>query len=156
DGKTMATSAEDKTVKLWDLSPRPARPAQELAAKDLEALWADLAGDDAARAYAAVGKLAASPEQAGTLLRQHLPPAPSAGAAQQKQIARLVAQLDDNNFGVREKASEELEKMGGAAEFALRQALEGEPSVEVRRRVEKLLEKIKGPVLPRETVRGLR
>src|SRR5262245_18297885 len=40
DGKTMATSAEDKTVKLWDLSPRPARPAQELAAKDLEALWA--------------------------------------------------------------------------------------------------------------------
>src|SRR5262249_29699018 len=57
NGKTMATSAEDKTVKLWDFTPGQAAGAGELTAKDLDALWADLAADDAVRAYGAVAKL---------------------------------------------------------------------------------------------------
>jgi RNA polymerase sigma factor (sigma-70 family) len=156
DGKTMVTSAEDKTVKLWDLAPRPRQPAGELTAQDLAGLWDDLASDDAARAYTAVGKLTAVPDQAVALLRQRLQPAPAGDAAQQKKVAQLVAQLDDNDFAVREKASEELEKLGAVAEPELRKALEGEPSVEVRRRAERLLEMLKRPVLSAETVRGLR
>ena len=56
-------------------------------------------------------------------------------------MARLIAELDDDNFEVREKAATELEKLGGAALPALREALDGRPSPESRRRIEQLIEK---------------
>jgi HEAT repeat protein len=43
---------------------------------------------------------------------------------------------------VRQKATEALEKLGEGALKPLRQALEGKPSVELRRRVEQLLAKL--------------
>jgi dipeptidyl aminopeptidase/acylaminoacyl peptidase len=156
DGKTLATSSDDQTVKLWDLSRGPEPVAQEPTAKELEGLWADLAGEDAARAYQAVGKLALAPKQAVPFLRGRLKAEQPADAEQQKRVAQLVADLDSNSFSTREKATEELEKLGPAAEPALKKALEGEPSVELRRRAERLLEKVRGPVASPELLRALR
>jgi hypothetical protein len=51
-------------------------------------------------------------------------------------------ELDDDAFAVREKAMAELEKLGRRAESALRKTLVKPPSVEVQRRVERLLEKM--------------
>jgi hypothetical protein len=52
--------------------------------------------------------------------------------------------LDHKLFAERQKASDELEKLGEAVEPALKKALEGKPALEVRQRIDSLLEKLKG------------
>src|SRR5262249_54350371 len=56
----------------------------------------------------------------------------------------LIADLDHKVFEQRQKASDELEKLGEAVEPALKKALDGKPALEVRQRIDSLLEKIKG------------
>lgn len=58
--------------------------------------------------------------------------------------AGWIADLDSAEFAAREQATRELARRGEAVEGALRKLLEGRPSLEVRRRVEMLLEKLKG------------
>jgi WD40 repeat protein len=138
DGKTLASGGWDTTVTLWDvkeLAKKAARP-EPLSRERLAALLDDLDGGDGPKAYTAVRALARVPDQAVPLLRERLArPAPAA-----EQVAKLITQLDDDEFDVREKASAELEKIG-AAEAALRKALGGKPSPEARRRIEALLAK---------------
>jgi len=79
------------------------------------------------------------PDQAVPLLRERFSKSgPVPGA---ERIAKLIAELDDDEFKVRERASEELEKLGAAADAALHRALESKPSAEVRKRIEALLAK---------------
>jgi hypothetical protein len=140
DGKTLASGSWDTTALVWDVSGllerKGERPA-ELGARQLEARWTDLAGDDAARAYRAIQELAAAPGQAVPFLNARLRPAP---VVEPKQLAPLLADLDSDDFAVREKASAELEKLGAGVEPLVREALAGKPSPEVRRRLESLLE----------------
>jgi hypothetical protein len=63
------------------------------------------------------------------------------------RIPQLINDLDDGSFEVREKASEELEKLGQAARPALVKAQDS-PSAEVRRRVKLLLEMKSEPPPP--------
>ena len=64
-------------------------------------------------------------------------------------LARLIRQLDNDSFEEREKASAELEKLGKEAEDSMRKALADNPPVEVKVRLERLLENIKpGAVAP--------
>src|SRR5205085_1530982 len=58
-------------------------------------------------------------------------------------VAKLVPDLNSDQFPVRDKASRELERLGPAAEPALRKVLEGQPAPEVRQRIEQLLQKYK-------------
>jgi HEAT repeat protein len=72
-----------------------------------------------------------------------------------KQVPRLLADLDSDQFATRENAAKELAKLREEIEPALRKVLEGQPSEEMRRRVKELLD------LPRavpsgETLRTLR
>jgi len=144
DGQRLAaaTGAWDKNeggeVRVFSLAGlAPLTPIHRGDA-ELEALWADLGGSDPAKVYRAVWALRASPRQALTLFQQRVRPVAEPEAM--KRIPRLIEQLDDNDFVVREKASEELEKLGQAAHPALRKALSSD-SIEVRRRVADLLEK---------------
>ena len=70
-----------------------------------------------------------------------------------KQVPRLIAELDDDRFTVREKSSADLAKIGRPALLLLKKALEGEPSPEVRRRIEELLENLDGIDLAPERLR---
>src|SRR5262249_45740486 len=79
-----------------------------------------------------------------------------AGAAGARQTARHVADLDSEQFDVREEATRELEKYAEQARPALQKALEGQPSVEVRQRAMRLLERLMGPVKDAERLRVLR
>jgi WD40 repeat protein len=138
DGKTLASGGWDTTVTLWDVKDlaKKAPRAQPLSRERLAALWSDLEGGDGEKAFAAVRALARVPEQAVPLLREQLTrPAPRA------EVAKLIAQLDDDDFTVRERASTELAKVGAGADAALRKALEGKPSPEAKRRIEDLLAK---------------
>jgi hypothetical protein len=134
-------------VLTWDAlnltgdAPAAGKPSD----RELEALWADLAGGDAARAYRALRALVAAPEQTIPFLRQHVRPA---ATPDPKHLARLIADLDADEFPVREEATRALENLGPPARPALRQALEGRPSDEVRQRIERLLERPEGSALP--------
>jgi HEAT repeat protein len=62
--------------------------------------------------------------------------------ADTKRLAEALRNLDSDQFRLRDKAAKELESLGEGAEPALRQALAGHPSVEVRARLEQLLERL--------------
>jgi hypothetical protein len=94
---------------------------------------------DGAKAYRAVQALAAAPKQAVPFLRERLKPVQPLTAADRERFTGLLADLDSGAFAVRERAAAELEKRGNTLEPLLRQALAGKPSLEVRRRLEKLL-----------------
>src|SRR5262249_51174665 len=110
----------------------------------LEALWADLAGDDAGKAHRALWALAVSPRQSVPFLRKHLPRTPAPTAETRDQFTRVLAELDSDNFAARQKAESKLEKLGPAAEPLARAALKRGPSLEVRRRLERFIRALEG------------
>jgi hypothetical protein len=110
--------------------------AVELTAEDLDRLWGELAGEGEAKGYRAFWTLVASPQAAPFLGRKL---AGAAGGADAKQIRRWIAELDDDEFAVREAATKHLAEHIGEAAALLEQALGQGPSVEVRERVKRLL-----------------
>jgi RNA polymerase sigma factor (sigma-70 family) len=144
-GRVMVTSLSLLALEVYyrDELLFAANPARLRTDKEVEAAWSDLAGADPIKARRSVWALARSPREALSVLDKSLtPPAPPAADA--KKLARLIADLDDDRFDVRESATKELEKLGKAAEPALRGALKGQPSAEARRRLEALLSGLEG------------
>jgi hypothetical protein len=140
-------------VKLWNApAARRNSPVRKRAAREFEILWGDLTGPDAVKAHCAIWALVEAPGQALPLLKKHLKPATAADA---KRIAALIADLDDDRFGVRQRASKELAKLGEEAREALQKTLKEQPSVEVQRRAQALLSKPQAVVTP-EHVKYLR
>jgi WD40 repeat protein len=72
--------------------------------------------------------------------------------AQQRRIAALLAQLDEDDYKVRESASRELRALGWVAEPALRKAARGSTSAQVRIRARLVLTALETE--PRRTLRG--
>jgi hypothetical protein len=153
DGKTLASGAADTTALIWDTSDLVywSLPATKATARELETWWAALAADDAAAAHRAVWSLAAA-SGAVPFLKERLRPV----VLEEGRITRLVRELDDNDFQVRERASRDLEGFGELAEPGLRKALAGGPAPEVRRRIEELLEKRERALPTGEGLRSLR
>jgi tricorn protease-like protein len=145
DGRMLASGNHgDATVLLWDITGLRGQArgaAGPLPAREIETLWTGLGSNDAGKAYRAVWALAAANKQAVALLGERLRPQPK---ADQAQIDRLLGDLDSERFAVRDKAMQQLEKLGIQAQPALQRVLKGEPSLEVRRRVEELLDKLSG------------
>jgi RNA polymerase sigma factor (sigma-70 family) len=141
DGRRIASGSDDTTIVVWDATGG-ARPDAALSAEQLQTLWRELIDDDAGRAYRALWQLALSPKQALSFLAERLQPAAPLDRARRKQVDRLLADLDSEQFAVRQQAETELEKMGRAIEPALCEALQNKPSPEARRRIEKVLERL--------------
>jgi hypothetical protein len=100
-------------------------------------LLEDLSGKDALRADLAIWRLAADRPRALSLLSKHLHPPPALAA---KRIDQLIKDLDSDEFATRERASRELGKAIDSAAPALRRARAAKPSLEVRLRIDQLLE----------------
>jgi hypothetical protein len=115
-----------------------------LTERQLTACWQELASADAGRAYRAAWLMASDTERTVPFLQRQWH---SLLAADEKIIVRQVADLDSEQFAVREQAMTELEKHGPIVLPALRRAMEGGPSPELRRRVEQLREKLDGQLL---------
>jgi hypothetical protein len=64
------------------------------------------------------------------------------------RMAKLIADLDSDEFDRRDKASTELAKLGRTAEKALRRTQAEATSPELRRRLIELMEKLGGPQGP--------
>jgi WD40 repeat protein len=136
DGRRLVAGLCDSSVLVWDLTLVPPLSALELPPGGVAALWRDLAGSDAARANRAAWTLATSPDRALAFLKDHVRPTAPSDA---QQLRRLITDLDSDQFEVRSAAAKELEDLGDQAAPALRRALAGQPSAEVRKRAEALL-----------------
>jgi hypothetical protein len=122
------------------------RPAEALAPEALEKRWADLGSEDASAAYQAVRVLARAPTQTVPLIAKQLEPVPLEKA---NQIRQLIAELDHDRFAVRQNASARLEVLAEAAEDEMRAALKNRPTLEMRIRLDQLVQKLdllKSPV----------
>jgi hypothetical protein len=113
-------------------------PLQDLKPEQLNAFWIQLSSANPADAYAGITNLASGKQTAAFLAERLQPTTP----ADTDKIAGLIEDLDSNAFAKRQKAATELEKIGPQAEPALRKALESKPALELRRRVESILEKM--------------
>jgi WD40 repeat protein len=140
DGRTLAASSADAPVYVWDVAGNLEPKPRQLSQDELRSCWTALAGDDAAAAFRAIRRLAAAPEQTVAFLHQHLKAVP---APDMKRVRQLVEMLESDDFEKRQKAAEELEKQADAAASLLRQILMKEkPSLEVRRRLQQIVEAI--------------
>ncbi|MBY0527988.1 MAG: terpene cyclase/mutase family protein [Gemmataceae bacterium] len=154
-GRVMTTSLSLLMLELQ--YPREQRmaplPPRELKAEEVQLRWAGLTSANVFQATEHVRVLAAAPAQTVPYLTDRLRPVPHPDA---KHIARLIAELDNNRFEVRQKAEEELEKLGELASAALEQSLQDKPPLEVEQRVGRLLSRISGGSLSPEQLQILR
>jgi WD40 repeat protein len=144
DGKKAVTGHIDTTALVWDLTP-PARSAKKMTEGELAAAWADLAGDDAGKAYATIWAMADASADAVPFLRARVKPA---AAPTEDDVRTLVAKLDAAAFADREAAAAAIRELGDAAAPVLRTLVKGKLSAEQAGRVERLLAEAEAPVLP--------
>jgi dipeptidyl aminopeptidase/acylaminoacyl peptidase len=121
-------------------------------ADDLEKVWGQLGSGDGYRAYEAVWSLGAAGDKAVAFLKGRLRPIKLDTA----RVRRWIADLDSEDFETRDRAAAELQKLGGDAEAELRQALKGDVSLEVHRRLADLLAPLDELALPPEQLRVVR
>jgi RNA polymerase sigma factor (sigma-70 family) len=151
DSQRLASGSDDTTAVVWDVTGQSAAVGRpEPKGDELDALWENLGSSDAAKALLAMGRLQAS-GTAVSLFRDRLRPT---AAVEESRLAALLADLASDHRDVRARATTELEKLEDSAEAALRKVLETKPTLELRQRVERLLNLLEQP--GKERVRMLR
>jgi hypothetical protein len=159
DEKTLASCSVDTRLLRWNLAGlgRPDGKKARLSNEQLNTHLKDLASSDAGAAYRAVCALAGDPENSLPQLQKRLT-AVRRNSISQADLMRMLQDLDDEEWPVREKASADLEKAGAVALEHLKKTLAKPPSLEVKRRVERLLRRLDPTLLPPEelvTLRGV-
>jgi RNA polymerase sigma factor (sigma-70 family) len=142
DGRTVASGSRDCTILVWDATGRTKDgqpPALLTTHEDLETRWTDLAGKDGPKAHQAYWALVASAKHALPYLKERVLPVPRVPP---ERLSALIADLDSEQFEVRERASSELAKLAAAVEARLRKILTNRPTPEVRRRIEQALDRV--------------
>jgi WD40 repeat protein len=155
DGKTLASAGDDTIALIWDVTriARPAPAAKALKPGDLEAWWQALAGNDAARAFAAMGDFVAVSQDAVAWIKDHVLPAATLDG---KRALELMKRLDDDRFKVRTQATHELLKLGEQLLPVLDKSLAEDTTAETRRRLEGLRDKLASTALQGEALRAVR
>jgi WD40 repeat protein len=156
DGKRLISGSTDTTTLTWDLSRfTSARraPADFAVPKSLDALWTDLADPDATRAFDAIRRLFTSPDQAVNLIQERVLPAT---LPDPQRLTQLLADLESDRFELRRQAEAELLGLGEWAEPALRKLLADDPPLDLRQRLERLLDKLARQVQIAGRMRDLR
>ena len=149
DGKTVLSGSWDTTVLAWDVFGLR-DPARDVLKDEIETAWKDLADGEP---FPATRTLVSAPRQTLPILNRHLKPVVAAG---KDEIARMIKDLDSDNFDVRQKGFDALDRLGSLAEESLRKTLAQELSLEARRKVEQLLEKLREGPPPAATMRDVR
>jgi WD40 repeat protein len=141
DGRLLISGSGDTTGLVWDVMGKLGADEKwggALSTKDLDSCWSDLAGEDVAKAYQTIRRLVTSQAQAVPMLTKRLKPIP---AVDQKRLAKLVADLDSDQFIIRKAAERELEDLGELVAPICQKAMEGKPSTEMRRRLATLIDR---------------
>jgi RNA polymerase sigma factor (sigma-70 family) len=141
DGRTLAAASKAAPVYLWDVTGDLAGKAPPWDADAADRVWDDLTSADAVRAMAALRRLRADPAATIPFLRERVRTAPPDPAT----LRKAFADLDAADFRTREQATQTLAGFDEDVREALQAELARGPSVEVRRRVQGLLDRLKGP-----------
>jgi hypothetical protein len=159
-GDRELLAGSQTSVLAWDLPTyhlgnaigQPHLDGKSRRSKELLTCWDDLGDANAKKAFRGVWRLVGARERAVALLRSRLRPAAKPDLS---RIERLVSNLASKDFQTRQRAEENLTKMGELAEPALRRAADsGDP--EVRRRAKRLLGRLVLPVADGEQLRAIR
>jgi WD40 repeat protein len=144
DSIKLATAGEDGTVIVWDMlalsAEQEKRGHRGIDELELGCLYSDLESLDAVKAFHAMVLLAHYPDRSVPLFQNRLA---RLVKREQKGIKRLLADLDAEQFEVREAATRELRDFGIDLAGDLDLALAGKPSAEMRRRLEDLLNDVR-------------
>jgi hypothetical protein len=154
-GRFLASGSQDTTVLIWDMScPGRNSPGNWASTSAfLAARWQALADDNATKAFTAILDLVAAPGNSLAWIQKHVKPAAPVADG---HIEKLIVQLEDNRFKVRQKAMADLAQIGERAVPALDKALGGNPALETRRRLQDLRKGLSNPVLKGERLQGFR
>jgi hypothetical protein len=134
DGRSVVSSAGFEVLR-WRLAPKSGSMAELLEH------WQALAGD-ASNAYRAMWSLVSAGKRSIELLDATLAQAPK---VDEMRLALLIADLDNDRFAVRDKASKELASCGAAAEKFLDAARSKGGSTELTDRIDQILKTIRQP-----------
>lgn len=149
DGSLLASAGQDATAVVWDVAKLRAKLPKATvspATRDqLEAWWNGLASVDGKVVNQAVWSLVDRPVEALALLRAKLKPVLKSDAA---EVERLITELNDAQYAVREKASRRLAALGEGARPALTVGLKSVTAPEARTRIARLLKVIDGQYAP--------
>ncbi len=158
DGKRLASVGGDlerATALLWDVADATGQQLRPVKAgtRQIEAWSEALADWDAASAYRAVWNLVAAEEPSLAALKTRMT---ARTALSHGDITRLIADLDSDDFAVREKAQRRLLRAGDQAIGELRAALKGPVSLEQKRRLQHILETLPTQPIPSEDLFAVR
>jgi WD40 repeat protein len=155
DGKTLASASADTTALLWDLTRvvRPAPAVKALTAEQRDALWQTLLDGDAAMAFAVICHFSAAPKETLPLLKVKLKPAQ---LLDMKRVEQLVAELDHEQYKVRQQATAELLKLDERVVPAIDKVLATNPPLEMKTRMEYVRKQLSENVLQGERLRAYR
>jgi hypothetical protein len=153
DGQRLVLGHLDTTFTVWDWSELLAsalRPEGPLPRTEI--LWDSLASSDARSALLAIQGLVDNPQVAVSLLQERIT---SSGP---QAIQSLIADLENEDFAVRESATKALAAIGTDALGPLRTAASQSDSPEVRDRASRLLRsmKVRKDQLPGADLRAIR
>lgn len=147
DGRSLVSGHQDTTALIWDVASwwTPAEKPAPMTKERFDVLWEQLGEAQADRAYPALAALCQAPAETLPFLRRHL-----LLARAELPVSRLIADLDSDVFAVRERASQRLREAGPIVVPELRKALAAKPSLEVRRRLEDLMQTLESKKKPHE------
>jgi WD40 repeat protein len=141
DGSFLVSGFEDSSTLVWDLTGKSRLPAGRAALTegDLIDCWNQLASTNASEGYLAMCRLRADPDRSVRFLGKQLQ---AAWGVDKERVARLIANLDSNQFQTREEATAEIERLGDRVCALLRASLAGKLSPEARRRIQQVLTRL--------------
>jgi WD40 repeat protein len=141
DGKIAYSAGADTNVAIWDATGfgKAGPPKAAWMGNELDQAWKDLASDNAGAARQVIWRLIANPQDVATAMKKQV------HLVDVARINKLIGDLDSDEFDTREAATKELASQGRWLEGRLKEALEKPPSLEYKRRVEQLIDKLGVP-----------
>jgi WD40 repeat protein len=150
----LASGGSDSTTLVWDLTGmKLARRGPRAAGRKLAASWKDLSNEGEAHGYRAMWELVAAGDKAADFLRGKLKPATMPSPA---RLARLVRDLDSDDFSTRERAAEELTDYPSDSLKEIGTALSKAKSAEAKQRARRILSQLRRGIPPPERLAALR
>lgn len=153
DGRSIYSGSADTTIFAWNV-PADAKDGKlsevTLAFQDLEKAWDALSSEETGKAHETLWRCIASSKQAVPHLTKYL------HTDDPERIKKLFKDLDSGHYPTRMGAQNELAKKGRWMEGRYDAAIANPPSLEYKRRIEVLKEKLNAqdsPSIARERLR---
>ncbi len=124
----------------------PVKPGTvELKKEQFQTVWTDLGSKDPVKGVQACAVLYGAKNGVNFIKSNLTTEKIKLRPADEKTVAKLIDELDSEDFETREKAEKTLSRMGPPAAVALEKALKGSKSPEQTMRLKRLLETVKNP-----------